>query len=126
MNRVEVLDRYPRFIEIIRKSRPRTPIVVTTAFAVLPQKSPNACGLEATRAAIRQVVARCRRAGDRNITVFEGLRQFDETMRFATVDGIHCNTLGFHLMAKALRPHLARVLCQNQHVSLQHRQVRLS
>ncbi|MDD4890755.1 MAG: SGNH/GDSL hydrolase family protein [Phycisphaerae bacterium] len=102
-------DRYPRFIEIIRRSRPATPIVVTSPFAVVSQKHSPRADREMA-AYLRTLVAQRRRAGDKTITFFDGLRQFGEEDTNATVDGIHCNTLGFHLMAAALGPHMARVL----------------
>ncbi|MCG3180977.1 MAG: hypothetical protein BIFFINMI_03344 [Phycisphaerae bacterium] len=104
-----VMERYPRFLEILRAARPATPILVTGPFAFNP---------EAWRAAVKatllpatqRIVRACRRAGDGNIHWFDSRCQIADGEYFATVDGIHCNSLGFYKQAAALAPVLRRLL----------------
>lgn len=102
-------QRYDPFLDLLRQARPSTPIIVVGPFAFNPATW-REVNHTPKRKLIQQIVKRRRRAGDRNLTFFDGLKQIAPGEFWATVDGIHCNTLGFYKQAEALRPHVARVL----------------
>lgn len=105
-------DTLPRFVEILRRRHPKTPILVTGPFwfpgeAVSPELLAQQ---EAKRRFAREFVTSRRRAGDRAITFVDGLGMLSRAQGSGLVDGVHPNSLGFHFCAQGLEPHLRRAL----------------
>lgn len=100
---------YGPFIDIIRRTRPKTPIIaVTPIYMVYEYWGPNKVTF--MRDIIRKEVARRRRAGDQNIMLVEGFELLGPELSSAFVDGVHPNDLGMQAMAEGLQPYVAQVL----------------
>jgi len=65
---------------------------------------------EGKRQVEMEFVAQRRKDGDSSITFVDGLEMISKDTAYGLVDGRHCNSVGFYLFAKALDPHLRKVL----------------
>lgn len=102
---------YSPFLEIIRQTRPRTPIVcITPIFSTSEVWSDNGARLDGMRQVVRQAVADRKAAGDEWIDVVEGYDLLGPDDRDGLVDASHPNDIGFVHMARGLEPVLRRVL----------------
>ncbi|MHC4714447.1 MAG: SGNH/GDSL hydrolase family protein [Planctomycetota bacterium] len=108
----ELAARYAPFLETIRRAHSETPIIcITPIYSSLEalegeRLSQNA----AKREVIRAAFADRKKAGDRGISLVEGLKLLGESEAEFTCDGSHPNDLGFHKMAERLAPALCRAL----------------
>ncbi len=94
----------PAFVKILRHKFPKTPILVTTPY--YQTDGPK----EALKKVIEDFVAAAAKTGDENITVVDGAEMITPETAYGLVDGIHCNTLGFQLIADALDEPLRKAL----------------
>jgi hypothetical protein len=94
----------PPFVDILRRSYPQTPILVTGPYYTVKGFD------EKMRKVAEDFVAARRGAGDKNIAFVDGLQMINRETTYALVDGLHCNTLGFQLMADALETPLREAL----------------
>ncbi len=97
---------YEPFLQTLRSKHPHTPILAITAIAAAG--SPPR--LAAMREHIRQVVSARIAAGDKNLTLVDGLTLMSQAEVDGTVDGVHPNDLGFQRMADRLAPTVAAIL----------------
>lgn len=94
------------FVEILRTKHPDVPILIPSPFF-----NPGRERIQADkRETARRFVDTLRAAGDLNVHYVEGLDMISEDTAWGLVDGRHANSLGFHLCANGLEPHLRRVL----------------
>ena len=102
---------YAPFVEIIRETRPDTPIIcVTPIFSTSEVTSDNAVRLDAMREIVRAVVAERRSGGDGAIEVVEGYDMLGPDDRDGLVDTSHPNDIGFASMARGIELALRRSL----------------
>lgn len=97
---------YEPFLQTLRTKHPNTPILAITPIAA----AKNPARLEAMREHIRKVVSAQIAAGDRNLTLVDGLSLLGPGEVDGTVDGVHPNDLGFQRMADRLAPTVAAIL----------------
>lgn len=102
MTTLEVCQRLPHWIDVLRSQHPTTPIVL-----VMNPLKPND---DEQNRALARVAAQARRRGHRHIYVISAEPQLAGREN-GTVDGIHPTDLGFERMARAYYPLLAR-LCR--------------
>ncbi len=95
----------PPFVKRLREAFPRTPILLIGPYYTL-QAGTN----EAMQKVEKKFVAARKKAGDRHIIFVDGQKMISRKTAYALVDGIHCNTLGFQLMADALEAPLRKAL----------------
>jgi len=103
-----VLERVPRFLEILREKHPLVPIVVVTKVPYGPR---YACEIPVFKEEFRTVYKARKKAGDKNIYFVDGTKFWapkDYTEN--TIDGAHPTDLGFTRMADKLEPVLRRLL----------------
>jgi len=101
------------FIAILRKHHPETPIVLISA---LPHRRSIAFGRPdapdvhpdtvASRGYQRELIARLRAAGDRNVHFIAGDTLLGDDWDECMMDGCHLNDLGFYRMAENLNRQL--------------------
>lgn len=97
---------YEPFLAALRAKHPKTPILAITAIAA----SRGGERLDAMRQHVRDVVNRRIAAGDRLLTLVDGLTLLGPARLDGLVDGVHPNDLGFQWMAEGAAPHLAKAL----------------
>lgn len=97
---------YEPFLNTLREKHPQTPILAITAIAA----AGNPPRLAAMREHIRKVVSARIAAGDKNLTLVDGLTLLGPGEVDGTVDGVHPNDLGFQRMAERLAPTVASIL----------------
>ena len=103
-----VLERVPRFLEILREKHPLVPIVIVTKVPYGPR---YACEIPVFKEEFRTVYKARKKAGDKNIYFVDGTKFWapkDYTEN--TIDGAHPTDLGFTRMADKLEPILRRLL----------------
>lgn len=108
----ELAERYAPFLEMIRGSHPKTPIIcVTPIFSTLEVWEGERLSQNALkRDVIRKAVAARKKAGDKSIALVEGLKLIGEDEGELTCDGSHPNDAGFQKMAAGLAPALRKAL----------------
>lgn len=102
----------PEFVDILRRHLPRVPILLTSPF-YFPAEAANpdvARSQTAKRQTARMFVQQRRRGGDRRIVFVDGLKMLNQDQSSGLVDGVHCNSLGFHFNAAGLEPALRKAL----------------
>ncbi|MBM3753297.1 MAG: hypothetical protein FJW38_04890 [Acidobacteria bacterium] len=97
---------YEPFLKTVRAKHPNTPIIAITPIAA----SRETAKWPQFRAYITEVVTKHIAAGDKRLTLIDGLTLLGPTQYDGLVDGVHPNDLGFQWMADGLAPHLAKVL----------------
>lgn len=97
---------YAPFLETVRAKHPNTPILAVTAIARANEDARS----RAMRQHIREVVSAKIAAGDKLLTLVDGLSLLGPNQLDGLVDGGHPNDLGFQWMAEGLAPHIAKVL----------------
>jgi len=102
-------ENLPVFIGELRKVHKSVPIVVVGPFYFCRDEIDDSLHVEQRRAG-EDFVKKCTNEGDRSIHFFDGREMIDRESSFGLVDGVHCNSLGFYLMAKGFAPFLKRVL----------------
>lgn len=102
----------PAFVEILRRKWPRMPILVLSPFHFPAEANDAGVAREqsAKRQTARDLVRDRRRAGDRRILYVDGLEMLGPDQAEGLVDGVHCNSLGFHFNAIGLEPYLRKAL----------------
>jgi lysophospholipase L1-like esterase/pimeloyl-ACP methyl ester carboxylesterase len=103
-----LMEVYEPFLATLRAKHPHTPILAITAIAA----ANNPPRLVAMRDHIRKVVTARIAAGDKNLTLVDGLSLMSPAEVDGTVDGVHPNDLGFQRMAERLAPTVAEILKQ--------------
>ncbi len=107
----EVVERTENFVRILRKARPKTPIIMiedanlTTAW-IKPDVMANH---KAKRAAYNKIYQKLIRSGEKEIYYIKGDKLVgtdDET----SVDGVHPNDIGYFRMATAMLPTFKKAL----------------
>lgn len=102
----------PKFVAILRKRHPLTPIVLLGCVPFNQSRWDRSCFtlLEQKRDVIMAHYIQARKAGDRHLHFIDGhgLLPMGESGVF--VDGIHPTSLGFAILAERLRPQLSRIL----------------
>ncbi|MHC1766187.1 MAG: SGNH/GDSL hydrolase family protein [Verrucomicrobiia bacterium] len=106
----------PVFVEILRGSFPKVPILVTSPFFFPAERISEAVAhSQATkRTTARQFVERRRENGDDQIVFVDGLEMLSPEQAEGLVDGVHCNSLGFYFNALGLEPYLRDALEKRQ------------
>ncbi len=97
---------YAPFLDTVRRKHPTTPIIAITPIAMAREQA----RIPLMREHIREVVKARINAGDRNLTLVEGLSLLGPSQLDGLVDGVHPNDLGFQWMADGLAPKIADVL----------------
>ena len=109
----EIREKAARFVDIIRKAKPTTPIIMieNPLFPHTRFDTKLTTYVQDKNAEFRQVYEQRRRAGDRHITYIEAKNLIGHDQE-ATVDGIHLTDLGFMRLAETVYPVFRRVLKQ--------------
>jgi lysophospholipase L1-like esterase len=97
---------YEPFLATVRARHPNTPIIAITPIA----RSREDARTAGQRAHIREVVTAKIAAGDKRLTLVDGLSLLGPHQLDGLVDGGHPNDLGFQWMADGLAPVIAKVL----------------
>lgn len=102
-------EKLPGFVGPIRENHPEAPIIVVAPFfftgdAVDPSDH------DTQRKGSSAFVKQQQEQGDKHIYFYDGLEMISREEAFGLVDGVHPNSLGFYLMAKAFAPFVKRVL----------------
>ncbi len=107
----ELEERYAPFMEILRSSRPQTPIIcVSPIFSTNEVLNPDSAKQGPMREIIRNAVIARIEGGDGAIRHVEGYELLGPDEREGLVDLTHPNDIGFVSMANGLEPHLRAVL----------------
>ena len=111
MSTEKVVERAQKFVEIIRRSRPETPIILVEniVYQRAPLLEPSQRSHEFKNAALRDVFKALRNSGHDKLWLVPGDTLLGDDGD-ATVDGTHPTDLGFHRMADALEPTLREAL----------------
>lgn len=111
MNAEGVANRIPTFLSILRKTHPKTPIVLieNTEMGDAPVNPSRRGGYSKSNAALREIFEARVKAGDRKLFYVRGAKLLGEDGE-GTVDRVHPNDLGFMRMADAIEPTLKRAL----------------
>lgn len=106
----------PRFLEILRRAHPETPVLLVTnvCFSQYAFSPGSRDVLEARRDFAMGFYAQQRRAGDRNLHLVDGFSLLPFGTDAAYVDGVHPTDHGFVLMAERLAPAIARILFRDR------------
>ncbi len=92
------------FVKILREKFPEVPIFVITPYYTI-----TGINQELKKSEVDLVTAR-QKKGDAHIQWIDGETMISRKTAYALVDGIHCNTLGFKLMADQLEKPLRKVI----------------
>ena len=101
-----VREVYAPFIGVLREKHPQIPILAITPIA----SASHTPRFEEYRRHIREVVNRLIAAGDKRLTLVEGLDLLGFNRLDGLVDGVHPNDLGFQWLADGLAPVIAKTL----------------
>ncbi len=101
-----LVEVYEPFLATLRAKHPQTPILAITPIAA----ANNPPRLVTMREHIRKVVSARIAAGDKNLTLVDGLALMGPGEVDGTVDGVHPNDLGFQRMAERLAPTVSAIL----------------
>jgi lysophospholipase L1-like esterase len=107
----DVRDRMPKFIEILRRHRPQTPILLVESI-VYPDTSfvkKRADRVAESNRYLHEAYEAARAKGDQRISIVPAC-DFSAGSGDATVDGVHPTDLGFTMMADAIEPFLRDAL----------------
>lgn len=107
----------PRFVEILRRDHPQTPILLMTnvCFSQYGFNPGHSEVLDARRDFAMEFYAqRRRRCGDRNFHLVDGFGLLPFGVDGAFVDGVHPTDHGFMLMAERLAPAIAQILFRDR------------
>ena len=102
----------PGFTDLLRKKYPKVPIIIPGPFYF----SAESLGGDVARTQMekrkiaRDFVEKRQKDGDLFISYVDGLELLSREQTGGLVDGVHCNSLGFHFIARGLDPHLRRAL----------------
>jgi len=102
-------ENLPIFVGELRKVHKDVPVVVVGPFYFCRDDLGNTLH-EKQRKMGQDFVKRAVAGGDRHIYFFDGRKMISRETSFGLVDGVHPNSLGFYLMAKAFAPFLKKVL----------------
>jgi lysophospholipase L1-like esterase len=97
---------YEPFLATVRAKHPNTPILAVTPIARTREDARTA----GMRELIREVVTAKIAAGDKLLTLVDGISLLGPNQLDGMVDGVHPNDLGFQWMADGLAPRIAKVL----------------
>ena len=102
----------PRFLDILRTKRPRTPILVTGPYYNPSEDVPGEGGKRQIekRAFGREHVASRVATGDAQLVYVNGLEMLSREQADGLADGRHANTMGFYFCARGLEPYLRTAL----------------
>ncbi|MBQ9337201.1 MAG: SGNH/GDSL hydrolase family protein [Lentisphaeria bacterium] len=104
----KVRERVPRFLDILRRDHPETPIVIVTKVPYGPRYSQE---IPILKEEFRKIYQTRKKAGDRNLYFVDGTDFWaPEDYSENTVDGAHPTDLGFARMAEKLKPVLLKLL----------------
>jgi hypothetical protein len=111
MNADQVAERMPGFIAILRKTRPKTPIVLieNTEMGDAPVVPSRRGGYARSNAELRKIFEQRVKAGDRKLFYIRGEKLLG-TDGQGTVDRVHPTDLGFMRMADEIEPVLKRAV----------------
>ncbi len=103
-------ERYAPFIEILRKRRPDSPILLTTRIRFAQENySDQACWQGLTKAVL-DTFAKRKARGDKNIYLLRVDKFIPMGSDHPSVDGVHLSDEGFKIMADAMIPVLTKIL----------------
>ena len=112
----KVRERVPRFLDILRRNHPDTPIVIVTKVPYGPRPSQNIPSLKED---FRKIYQDRKKAGDKNLYFVDGTDFWPvEDYTENTIDGAHPTDLGFARMTKKLKPVLLKLLKKYQLTSV--------
>jgi len=105
----------PRFVEILRRQRPQTPILLLTnlCYSQYDFSPGTRQALEDKRDITMEFYVRQRRRGDGNIHLADGFGLIPFGTDAAYVDGAHPADHGFQLMAERLAPFVEQILLRD-------------
>ena len=108
----KVRERVPRFLDILRRDHPDTPIVIVTKVPYGPRAGHYSKQLESPiKKEFRKIYEDRKKAGDKNIYFIDGTDFWPpEDYWENTVDGAHPTDLGFARMAEKMKPVLLDLL----------------
>lgn len=101
----ELLKTHEPFFNRIREKHPTLPVVMVSA-PVYKQNQNNDRRAKIIRTTYENAVAK----GDKNVWFVDGRKFFGDLGEYCSVDNIHPNDLGMHLMAKAIMPAVKEAL----------------
>jgi len=104
----KVRGRVPRFLDILRRDHPETPIVIMTKVPYGPRSSRE---IPVLKEEFRKIYQARKNAGDTNLFFIDGTDFWSpEDYSENTVDSAHPSDLDFARMAEKLKPVLLRLL----------------
>ena len=104
----KVRERVPRFLDILRRDHPETPIVIVTKVPYGPRYSQE---IPVLKEEFRKIYQDRKKAGDKNLYFVDGTDFWaPEDYSENTVDGAHPTDLGFARMTEKLKPVLLKLL----------------
>lgn len=105
----------PKFLDILRAKRPRTPILLMTPLCYSRMDFMPGCrlGQEEKRDVTIDHYIRRRKSGDANIHLADGFALIHFGADCAYVDGVHPADHGFRLMAERLAPYIEHILLRD-------------
>jgi lysophospholipase L1-like esterase len=108
----ELPRKLPVFYRILRRLRPRTPIVLLsrTRYTYEQCDPVQFANFEGYRDTMIHLYSKLRRAGDANVHFVDGGALLPGDMAGVHVDGGHPTDLGFAVMAERLAPFIQRIL----------------
>ena len=106
----------PRFVGILRRHHPETPILLMTnvCFSQYDFNPEFRAVLDARRDYTMEFYGQQRRGGDRHLHLVDGFGLLPFGADGAFVDGVHPTDTGFALMAERLAPALAQILLRDR------------
>ena len=101
-------ETHEKFFRIIREAQPELPIILVSG-----PRDPRSANSAARRDVIKATYDKAVAAGDKKVWFVDGLTFFDQVPRkYATVDHVHPNDLGFYEMFRKILPVLKQALDQ--------------
>ncbi len=97
------------FVNTIRSTYEKVPVVIVSPFYWCEESAGDRMHDEQRRSA-KAFVKKMQDRGDANLHYFDGRRMLSKADSFGLVDGVHCNTLGFYLIARRFAPYLGKIL----------------
>ncbi len=101
---------YANFVGAIRKNRPKMPMLLVTAFRTSSEFYTDKPIWDGCNEVVLKTYREIRKAGDKNIHYYDSRKAIGMEHDHPSVDGIHLNDWGFHLLAKGMTPAIKKLL----------------
>lgn len=109
-----IQERVPRFLDILRKKHPETPLLIVTKVPYGPR---YAATIPVLKEEFRKIYLERKAAGDENIFFFDGTNFWDPADTENNIDGAHPTDQGFAYMAQKLEPVIRDLLKRYGHLA---------